>query len=54
MNALWAVIAWRNYQLNVRNTTACEIIELQDKLIHEITDAIKEGAEKGTTENNTK
>lgn len=52
MNALWAVIAWRNYQLNVRNTTACEIIELQDKLIDKITDAIKEGAERGTTTNN--
>lgn len=52
MNALWAVIAWRNYQLNVRNTTACEIIELQDKLIDKITDAIKEDAERGATTNN--
>jgi len=52
LNALWAVIAWRNYQLNVRLTTAGEIIELQDKIIDKITDAIKEGAERGATTNN--
>ena len=50
MNAIWAVIAWRNYQLNVRLTTAVEVIELQGKIIHEITDAIEEGAARSTTE----
>lgn len=54
MNALWAVIAWRNYQLNVRNTTAHEFIEWQENIIHDIICAIKEGSKKDTTENNTK
>ena len=51
MNAIWAVIAWRNYQLNVSLTTADEIIEMQGKIIHQITDAIEAGAEKAATEN---
>ncbi len=51
MNAIWAVIAWRNHQLNVRFTTADEIIEMQGEIIHQITDAIEAGAEKAATEN---
>lgn len=54
MNALWAVIAWRNYQLNVRMTTAHEFIEWQENIIHDIICAIKEGFKKDTAENNTK
>jgi hypothetical protein len=53
LNALWAVIAWRNYQLNVKLTTAGEIIELQEQFIDNITDAIKEGAERGASLNKT-
>ena len=51
MNAIWAVIAWRNYYLNARLTTAGEIIEMQRKIIHQITDAIEAGAGKAATEN---
>lgn len=53
MNAIWAAIAWRNYQLNVKLTTAGEIIELQVQFIDNITDAIKEGAERGAALNKT-
>ena len=41
MNGLWAFIAWRNYQMNVRMTTAGEVIEIQDRIIDSIRKAVK-------------